>query len=275
MKALSLGVSVSDYSSLRGHTIPEIYRAASHIEFGGISQVLNDREVAFALQQNPSLSIGRHLVSVQLPTPIDLTLEAQDIRRDLSILKPEYLVTDAMYWNFGGKSERNIWARPCSLSREVSKIVAANSLAIENATGISFYVENAPSISIDGELTIAEFLYTLASSGAHLCFDAGHFWASCLNSGWSIDREFQRLPFEAFGLAHIAGLSAVKYRSSKFYIDNHDVAPRLECVDLLMAFLERAEGVRHLTYEAELASTDVQVSGFQILTEALGAHGLR
>lgn len=269
MTGLSLGLSVSDYSEQRGHTIAEVYRSVGHIEFGGLNRVFDDAEVTFALEQNPALRIGRHLVSAQLPGTLSIEDEAAAIRSDLAAVVPQYMVTDAMFWNFGGNSERNMWPRPCSLSREVARRIARNSTAIGSAVGVPLYVENPPTIAIDGGLTVAEFLHALASQDAHLCFDVGHFWASCENDGLSVEREFRQLPFEAFRMAHIAGLSRVEYRGTTIHLDNHDVVPSGECIDLLRAFLARAPAVRHLTFEAELASAEVQLSGVQLLVEAL------
>ncbi|MEW8290628.1 MAG: DUF692 family multinuclear iron-containing protein [Candidatus Thiodiazotropha endolucinida] len=269
MSGVQLGISVSDYSPLRGHTHPAVYDLVDYIEYGGFAPPGGDAEVSFARTQKPSLGLGRHLVMTELPAALDIPSEARRIVADVKDTTPLYYLTDAEFWHLGGYEANNIWVRPCSFSQSSCETIAVNCAALEQVLGMPILVENPAIIAIDSEITIATFFRLVADSGAHLCMDIGHFWAYCRNNGLDVNKELDALPFNAFRVAHIAGLSRISYCGREFFIDNHDVPPTADCLDILAAFLNRAPEVQWVTYEAELAATDVQIAGLLAIREIL------
>lgn len=266
---ISLGISVSDYVPERGHIDPEVYARVDYIEYGGHFPPMKDPGVERIRALGHAPRMTRHLVSVELPAELDVTAEVETIRRDLTGARPEYLVTDFGFWRLGGREVESLWFRPCTLSAATASHIARNAEALGTRLGMLVHPENPFSLSFVGELSLCGFMRELAGRGARLCFDVGHFYAVCLNTGTPVREAFEQLPFEAFRVAHIAGLSSVEYGGRRFLLDNHNVPPLEECVDLLAEATRRAPDMQWVTYEAELASTDVQHAGLDAIERVL------
>lgn len=269
MNRPSIGISVSDYSEERGHSPSQVYCQIGHIEYGGFDAPADDREFRHALVCNSQLAVGRHLVSTELPSKLDIRAEAGRILDDLRAVPARYLLTDAEYWHLGGRSSRNVWVRPCSLTPEMCDQIIWNCHALEQEIGLPIWVENPAFIEVEYDFTVSEFFYRLAEGGAGLCFDVGHFLAFCVNESMDPELEFSRLPFEAIHAAHVAGLSRVQYMNKELVIDNHDIQPPPDCLEFARQLVQRAPNLKWLTYEAELASVDVQIAGLRSIMEKL------
>jgi uncharacterized protein (UPF0276 family) len=266
---ISLGISVSDYVPERGHIDPSVYARVDYIEYGGHFPPARDAGVERIHAQGLASRLTRHLVSAELPARMDLDAEAARIREDLAGVRPEYLVTDFGFWRLGGREVESLWFRPSSLTGDAARRIAGNAAALREAVGLDVYPENPFSLCFGGELEMSGFLRALADQGAKLCFDVGHFYAVCVNAGVPVAEAFERLPFGAFRMAHIAGLSTVEYAGRRFLLDNHNVPPLPECLALLAETLQRAPALEWVTYEAELASTDVQQAGLEAIERTL------
>ncbi|WP_257462332.1 multinuclear nonheme iron-dependent oxidase [Archangium lipolyticum] len=266
---ISLGISVSDYMPDRGHIDPEVYARVDYIEYGGHFPPVKDLGVERIRALGHAPRMTRHLVSVELPAELDVAAEVESIRNDLAGVRPEYLVTDFGYWRLGGRELESLWFRPCTLSEAAASRIAHNAEALGAELGMAVHPENPFSLSFVGELNLSDFMRALAERGAKLCFDVGHFYAVCVNTGTPVHEAFERLPFEAFRVAHIAGLSSVEYGGQRFLLDNHNVPPLPECVELLAEAARRSPGMQWVTYEAELASTDVQHAGLDAIARKL------
>jgi uncharacterized protein (UPF0276 family) len=265
----SIGISVADFMPARGHVDASVYERVDYIEYGGHFPLWRDPGVERLRGMNLASRVNRHLVSVELATRLDTRAEAERIRSDLGDTAPEYMVTDFGYWRLGGRELESLWFRPCALTEASARQIASNARALMSHLGVSVYPENPFSLYFVGGMAMTEFLQTLAAAGAKLCFDVGHYYAACINSGVPIEAAFERLPFGAFRMAHIAGLSRVDYAGHPFLIDNHTVPPLPACVELLAETVRRAPDLEWVTYEAELAATDVQHAGLDALERSL------
>lgn len=265
----SLGISVSDFVAARGHIDPGVYARVEYIEYGGHHPSSGDPGVSRIRELGLAPRMNRHLVSAELAAVFDVAEEVARIQRDLVGAAPEYLVTDFGFWRLGGREVESLWARPCALTESSASRVAQNAEALGAALGVAVYPENPFALHFTGPMQMTDFLVALAERGAGLCFDVGHYYAACVNTGAPVEASFDRLPFGAFRMAHIAGLSAVDYAGTRFLIDNHNVPPLPACVELLAEAVRRSPSIGWVTYEAELAPTDVQHAGLDALEGVL------
>ncbi len=263
-KQVSIGISVADFNLARGATDPRVWELAEHVEYGGYAPLRSDIDLA-ASQRAHAMPVGRHLVRTELSEPMIVAKEAKKIADDISPYRVEYLLTDAELWIWGDGETASLWARPHRLSGRRAMLASANAQALSAALGIPVLVENPALVNTIGDCGIDEFLCIVADGGGELCLDVGHFYATVRNRGQSLRNAWDRLPFAAIRVAHIAGLSLIDYLNHPLLIDNHDVGPLPQCIELLAELVHRAPDLRWITYEAELASTNVQLSGlFQI-----------
>lgn len=262
---LSIGISVADYSSIRGHIENSVYSEVDHLEYSGFFPPRQDRGMQRIFSELGQFPTGRHLVSTSLPEEIDPSVEAVTIQESVDGIDASYFLTDAEFWLAGGRQINNLWPRPCILSKEACNRIISNHHSINKELGKSVMVENSALVFVDGDLTPAEFMLELADGGLNLCFDVGHFYAACINSDFDLDKELDRVPFEAIRICHIAGLSPVEYNGKYILLDNHHVTPLDACMLLLEEVVSRASNLSWITYEAELASTSVQLTGLREL----------
>jgi sugar phosphate isomerase/epimerase len=266
--AVRLGISLSDFVPERGHT-DDVYRRVSYVEYGGHHPPAKDAGVRHLLDEGVVADLGRHLVSVELPDVLDIEDEARRIAENHAGTSPRYMVTDFGFWRLGGRDERNLWFRPASLTHEVAGRIARNVEGLSRELGAPVHAENPFSLTHAGELSPVGFMRELVARGATLCFDIGHFYAACVNAGRDVWRELEQVPFEAVRVAHIAGLSKVGYGGRPLVIDNHNVPPLKGCLEVLRIVKERSPGLGWVTYEAELASTEVQHRGLDAIERAM------
>lgn len=264
-----VGISVADYSPLRGHTHADVYSNVDYIEYGGFTRPGESEEVRFAYNTNPALYFGRHLVSTELHQTLDHKAESERVLSDMAGRQSEYFLTDVGFWFFGGSSEDNLWPRPCSINQNVAARVKENCRELTQILGVSLLPENPAIVYVDSEITIAEFMADIGRD-LDICLDIGHFWAFCKNYGLDVAQEASKLPFNAIRVIHIAGLSKVEFGGKHLYLDNHDVVPMAECLALLHHMVERCPNLGWVTYEAEMASTDVQLTGLRLVKRACG-----
>ena len=264
-----IGISVSDFVPALGHLDETVYRRVSYIEYGGHHPPANDPGIRRLLDEGIVGEMTRHLVSVELPDALDIEDEARLIAENHAGCEPRYMVTDFGYWRLGGRGERNLWFRPTSLDREVAGRVARNVQGLSAELGAPVHAENPFSLTHDGELSPREFMEELAERGATLCFDIGHFYAWCVNEGRDVERELDRVPFEAVRVAHIAGLSEVRYGDRRLLLDNHNVPPLRGCLEVLRTVKERSPELGWVTYEAELAPAQVQHRGLDAIERVM------
>jgi uncharacterized protein (UPF0276 family) len=242
-----------------------VYDAADYVEYGGFFPPRNDPTIRAYLDRHPGKKISRHLVTTELPSELDISAEARAIRADLDGVDVSYLVTDFCFWRLGGRSLDNLWFRPLLLTRAVANRIAHNARCLQDELGLPLYVENPPYVYVPGDIDMANFLYLLAELGAHVCLDVGHFICWCSNGACDIDESFARLPLQAIRSCHVAGLSRVEYCKVPLWIDNHNVVPTDNVFSLLARLTEAGAAITHITYEAELASTEVQIAGLKRL----------
>jgi uncharacterized protein (UPF0276 family) len=265
---ISIGISVADFSPGRGVTDLRVWELADHVEYGGYQPPRSDIDMATALGTHP-MPVGRHLVRTELSEPMDAAKEAEKIAGDISPYRVEYFLTDAELWMCGFGNSATLWARPYQLSMQRARLAAANAQALSVSLKIPVLVENPALIYSVGDCGIDDFLCAVAESGGQVCLDVGHFYATVCNSEQSLRDTWDRLPFAAIRVAHIAGLSQVDYLNRRLLIDNHDITPLPQCFELLAELVRRAAGLRWITYEAELAPTDVQLSGLLRVRDAV------
>jgi uncharacterized protein (UPF0276 family) len=258
---IALGISMSDFVPARGHVDPGVYERVDYVEFGGFGPPAIDAGIAQVRASGAVSRVNRHLTSAELPAPLEATEEARRIAADLRGLPSEYFVTDFGYWRLGGRNEENLWLRPCALTSESVTRIADNARAMTAHLDAPVLPENPFVLCPRGDMSMTDFMASLAERGALLCFDVGHFYAWCENAGVPVGDALDRLPYHAFILAHIAGLSRIEYAGRTLYIDNHKTPPLSACLELLAEVVKRAPGLRWVTYEAEMAPTDVQHVG--------------
>lgn len=265
MHSIPIGLSGSDFIADRGHIDPSVYGRVDYLEYGGHFPARFDPGVNYFLQSHPSKRLGRHLVSTELPAEIDLPGEVEFIKNDVAKVPVDYLVTDFCFWRLGGRSLDNLWFRPLNLTEETAVRIARNAQNIESEIGVPFFLENPPFVCVAPGLDLARFLRVLADHGAKLCLDVGHFLGWCFNSGADLKQQLSGLPTEAIGMCHVAGLSHVCYAGSELLIDNHNVPPPASVIDLLGALVSGGAPIERITYESELAPTNVQFAGLKKL----------
>jgi len=265
----AIGISVADFTPARGHIDPGVYARVDYLEYGGYFPAWRDAGVERLRDLGLVSRVARHLVSAELAAELDVRDEADRIRSDLGDTAPEYLVTDFGFWRLGGRDAESLWSRPCALTTACAERIARNAAMLEASVGVPVYAENPFALHFAGDMAMTEFLQALAGAGAKLCLDVGHYYASCVNAGVPVEAAFEDLPFGAFAMAHIAGLSEVDYAGHRFLIDNHTVSPLPACVELLAEARRRSPNLRWVTYEAELASTDVQHAGLDAIEGSL------
>lgn len=264
---LPIGISGSDFIPVRGHVSDDVYASADYLEYGGHFPPADDPGVRTFCSKFPDRGLGRHLVSTELPTEIDIDEEVDIIRRDIAGCPVEYLVTDFCFWRLGGRTVDSLWFRPLKLDRSAARHIAVNALRIQDVIGLPFYVENPPYVYVPEGLDLVEFLNDLASRGTNICLDIGHFVGWCFNGGYDVAEKFAGLPMPAIRMSHVAGLSRVAYRRTELLIDNHNVPPGREVLAWLTELLASAPNLERITYEAELAPTDTQLTGMRKLRE--------
>ncbi|MCX4547644.1 DUF692 family protein [Streptomyces sp. NBC_01387] len=264
-----IGISVSDFVPALGHLDDTVYRRVSYVEYGGHHPPANDPGMRHLFEEGIVSDMTRHLVSVELPDVLDIEDEARLIAENHAGTEPRYMVTDFGFWRLGGRGERNLWFRPALLDREVAGRIARNVQGLSAKLGAPVHAENPFSLTHGGDLSPREFMQELAERGATLCFDIGHFYAACVNEGLDVEREVDRVPFEAVRVAHIAGLSEVGYGDRRLLLDNHNVPPLGGCLEVLRIVKKRAPKLGWVTYEAELAPAEVQHRGLDAIERAM------
>ncbi|MFF0433552.1 DUF692 family multinuclear iron-containing protein [Streptomyces sp. NPDC004327] len=264
-----IGISVSDHVPALGHLDDAVYRRVDYVEYGGHHPPANDPGIRHLFDEGIVGTLTRHLVSVELPDALDLDDEAGLIAENHAGTEPRYMVTDFGFWRLGGRGERNLWFRPALLDHEVADRVARNVRGLSARLGAPVHAENPFSLTHAGELSPRAFMQELAERGATLCFDIGHFYAWCVNEGLDVGRELDQVPFEAVRVAHIAGLSEVRYGGRRLLLDNHNVPPLRGCLDVLRTVKERSPSLGWVTYEAELAPAQVQHRGLDAIERAM------
>ncbi|WP_250304733.1 DUF692 family multinuclear iron-containing protein [Streptomyces sp. A 4/2] len=264
-----IGISVSDFVPALGHLDDTVYRRVSYVEYGGHHPPANDPGMRHLFEEGIVSDMTRHLVSVELPDVLDIEDEARLIAENHAGTEPRYMVTDFGFWRLGGRGERNLWFRPALLDREVAGRIARNVQGLSAKLGAPVHAENPFSLTHGGDLSPREFMQELAERGATLCFDIGHFYAACVNEGLDVEREVDRVPFEAVRVAHIAGLSEVGYGDRRLLLDNHNVPPLGGCLEVLRIVKKRTPKLGWVTYEAELAPAEVQHRGLDAIERAM------
>lgn len=267
--AVAVGISVPDFVPERGHAPADVYALVDYVEYGGHGPPRHDPGLARIRGERPTLRLGMHLVSTELPTELEPLAEARAISDGLEGFDAEYLVTDFGFWRLGGRDVGNLWFRPCALTRAVAGRIARACRALTEALGRPVHPENPFAIHVEGELSMSEFLAELVEQGAEPCLDVGHFFAVCQNGGRSPWDELRRVPLGGIGMAHIAGLTRVDYGGQSLWLDDHNVPPSRPCLELLAELRREAPNLRRITYEAELASTEVMLSGLHALKEVV------
>lgn len=262
-----VGISVTDFAAHRGHTAASVYRSVDYIEYGGFAPPGQCEEVAFALAAKASLRFGRHLVSTDLPRNLDHDREADQILADVQGVQCEYFLTDVGFWSLGGQREGNSWPRPCSLDVNIADTVRANCLGLRDRLGVPVLPENPAIIAVRADITMAEFMAHIGRD-LDICLDVGHFWAFCRNYDLDPHDEIDKVPLDSVRVIHIAGLSPVLYAGHQRFLDNHDVVPNSACLSLLHDLVARCPRLGWVTYEAELATLEVQEVGLNKVIQA-------
>lgn len=257
-----IGISASDFDLARGLTAIEVYQVVDYIEYGGFAPPARDPDVTEYLNHFPHKYLGRHLVRTELVLESLGAGEVRKIKNDLAGVTVKYLVTDFGFWHLGPESEANVWARPCVLTSKAAKRIGRNVKFLEDNLGLPLFVENPYSEFFVGDLSMTDFLSSLAAEGVRLCLDIGHFIAACRHQRRYLKAELAHLPFAAIGMAHIAGLARVNYGNAHFLLDNHTILPSDEALCCLDQILQKAE-LQRVTYEAETAAMDIQLAGLR------------
>src|SRR5262249_37337488 len=143
-----IGISASDYMKARGHISLDVYQLADYVEYGGFTPPRDDPGMIQYLQRFPNRPIGRHLVTTELPTKLNLKQESEVIAADLDGVQCDYMVTDFCFWRLGGRSVDSLWFRPLILRRDAVKRISDNTLFLQDVLGMSLFVENPPYVYV-------------------------------------------------------------------------------------------------------------------------------
>jgi uncharacterized protein (UPF0276 family) len=156
---------------------------------------------------------------------------------------------------------------PVPKTAPMLEILVARVEAIQERYQVPFLLENVVHLLPDypGEYTEAGFLNALTeATGCGLVLDVYNLRCDEANHGFDIAKFLEELRMDTVVEVHIAG--GVEYKG--FKLDVHSRPPEEKTVNLARDVLNRAEGVRAVTYE--LLEEAVPVLGPDRITQELG-----